>query len=87
MTLAPVEKFSPTFRFAAVCSRNMYIHKFEQAWTFLTQFKGDVGRQLDRWRLKEWVQPVNDCLEVDEFLNSLRHYGTADITMEFPVQG
>jgi len=62
-------------------------HKFEQAWTFLPQFQSDVGRQLDHCRLKEWAQPIDECLKVDVLLNSLRHYGAADMTMKFPVQG
>ena len=63
----------------------MYIHKIEQAWTFSTQFKGDVGRQLDRWRLKEWVQPVDDCLELEVLLHGLRYCGAWDIFIKFPA--
>jgi hypothetical protein len=46
-----------------------------------------MGWQLDPRRLKERTQPVNNCFEVDEFLNGLRHYGTADITLKSRVQG
>ncbi len=64
----------------------MCVHKFEQAWTFLAQFQGDVGRQLDRWRLEEWAQPVNECLKVEVLLDSPRYRGTTDIITEFKAQ-
>src|SRR6266404_2057893 len=86
MILAPIEHESPTPRWIPGRSRNMCIHKFQQAWVFSLQFQSNVAWQLDLWRLKEWVQPIGECLEVDEFLNGLRHFGTAGITMDFPVQ-
>ena len=85
MILPPVEQVLPPPRFVSVSGGNMCIHDFEQGRTFLTQFKGDVGRQLDLRRLKQWAQPIDECLKVDVFLNSFRYCGTSDIALEFPV--
>jgi len=87
MILVPVEQALPIPRSASVSGGKMCIHEFEQAWTFLLQFQGNVSWQLDLCRLKEWAQPIDECLKVDVLLNSLRQYGAADITLEFPSQG
>jgi hypothetical protein len=87
MVLAPIEQALPSPRFVFVSARSLSTHKFKQTERFLTQFKGNMRRQLDLRPSIEGAQPVGQCLEVDELLNSLCHYGTADIIMEFPVQG
>ena len=63
----------------------MCIHEFEQARILLLQIEGDVGRQLELWRLQQWAQPVNHCLEVEVLLDCFCHCGAADLPLEFAV--